>query len=172
MLEKSISFAAEACRGILSPVSKKPYILELMESVVIMSSIDSDDTDLMAAEAVLRTLEHPGSAVTPDDIEADFGARIKSMAQAANVAEADDIKKLPLKIKMLVLARELANLRSMAREYSYYNEGLWQTLPEKDPSKLAAYYYGLCDIFHEFEEYPVFGEFRNLTAVLFVKHRA
>lgn len=140
-----------------------------MESVVIMSEIDPKDDDLMAAEALLRLLEY--SLVTPEEIEAEFNPRIKSIVMTANVNDAESVRRLPLKIKMLVLAQKIADLKSISREYSYYRDGLWERLPEKDPHVLASYYYELSDIFHEFEEYDAFSEYNGLVARLFVKFR-
>lgn len=169
MLEKSIAFSANACKDKLSQISKKPYIITVMESVVIISDIDPDDKDLMIAEALLRIYEK--SCTTLDEIETEFGARIKNMVQSASVSDVDSVKKLPLKIKMLVFAQKLADLRALIREYNYYNEELWGNILKKDPAALAEYYYSLADVLFEFEEYSAFSEFNTLVARLFVKHR-
>ncbi|MDO4481341.1 MAG: hypothetical protein Q4C14_01240 [Bacillota bacterium] len=169
IVEKALAFSAEAYQGKNSRISKKPRIIEVAETVIVMSQIDSEDRDMMAAAALNKTVHE--TDVTYDIIEAEFGTRIKNILKSADVSEVESMKRLPLKIKMLILAEKTAELRCLSEEYSYYREGLWEKLPEKDPAVLAEYYYSLIDVFTEFEEYDVFSEFERLVARLFVKHR-
>lgn len=169
IVEKAIAFSAEAYQGKTGRISKKPHIIEVIEGVIVMSEIDPEDRDMMAAAALNKITYN--TDVTYDMIEAEFGTRIKNILKSADVSEVEAMKRLPLKIKMLILAEKTAELRCLSGEYSYYREELWSHLPETDPGVLAGYYYSLIDVFTEFEEYDVFSEFERLVARLFVKHR-
>ena len=169
IVEKALAFSAEAYQGRISRISKKPYIIEIAEAVIVMSEIDPEDRDMMAAAALNKITYN--TDVTYDMIEEEFGTRIKNIVKSADVSDIESMKKLPLKIKMLILSEKTAELRCLSREYSYYNEELWAHLPENNPGVLAEYYYKLSDVFTEFEEYDVFREFERLVARLFVKHR-
>ena len=169
IVENALIFSAEAYKGKNHKISKKPYIVEIAETVSIMAAIDPRDRDLMAAAALINITEN--TDVTFEDIEKEFGTRIKNILVSASAKEPEDIKKLPLKIKMLILADKTAELRCLSREYSTYNEGIWANLLKEDPSALAKYYYDLNNTFFEFEEYDIYSEFERLVAQLFVRHR-
>lgn len=169
VVENALIFSAEAYKGKIHKISKKPYIVEIAEVVSVMAAIDPKDKDLMAAAALINITDN--TDVTFDDIEKEFGTRLKNILVSASAKEPDAVRKLPLKIKMLILADKTVELRCLAREYSTYNEGIWSDLLGEDPAVLAKYYYSLSDIFFEFEEYDIYSEFERLVASLFVRHR-
>ncbi|MBR6701057.1 MAG: HD domain-containing protein [Firmicutes bacterium] len=169
IVENALIFSAEAYKGKVHKISKKPYIAEICEVVSVMAAIDPRDKDLMASAALINITDN--TDVTYDDIEKEFGTRIKNILISASAKDADSIRKLPLKIKMLILADKTAELRCLTREYSTYNERIWSDLLGEDPKVLAKYYYDLNNSFFEFEEYDIYSEFERLVARLFVRHR-
>lgn len=185
VVEKAIQFAAEAYDGKNRPGTRTPFIVSVMERVVMMSYVNPIDTDMMAAAALLRLTQN--TDVTFEQIEAEFGTRIKNILLDAQVAdysdfddtvseeslekEAEGVKRLPLKVKMLILAEKLAAIKTLQRDYSEYRESLWDRLPCKNPKALAVFYYQLIDTFHEFQEYEAFADFNRGTAQLFVAFR-
>ena len=169
IVENALIFSAKAYNGKTHKISKKPYIVEIAETVSIMAAIDPRDRDLMAAAALINITDN--TDVTYDDIEKKFGTRIKNILVSASAKDPEDVRKLPLKIKMLILADKTAELRCLSREYGIYNEGIWTNLLKEDPKVLAKYYYDLNNTFFEFEEYDIYSEFERLVARLFVRHR-
>lgn len=185
IVEKSIKFAAEKYDGKLRPGSRTPYIVNVVERVVQMSYVNPIDQDMMAAAALFRITVNTDA--TYEEIEAEFGTRIKnilitaqtsdysdfdeSVSEEALMNEVEGVRKLPLKVKMLILAEKLAAVKTLQRDFSEYREGLWSRLQCKDPKVLARFYYGLADVFHEFQEYDAFTEFNRGIAQLFVPYR-
>lgn len=185
VVEKAIQFAAAAYDGKNRPGTRTPFIVTVMERVVMMSYVNPIDTDMMAAAALLRLTQN--TDVTFEQIEAEFGTRIKNIVLDAQVAEYSDfdevvsedslekevegIRRLPLKIKMLILAEKLAAIKTLQRDFSEYRDSLWDRLPCKNTKALAGYYYQIIDTFHEFQEYDAFTEFNRGTAQLFVAFR-
>jgi len=185
IVEKSIKFAAEKYDGKLKPGSKVPFIVNVVERVVQMSYVNPDDTDMMAAAALFKITLNTDA--TFEEIEAEFGERIKNILISAQTSEYSDfdktvseealmrevegIRKLPLKVKMLILAEKLAAIKSLQRDFCEYREEVFSRLQCKDPQALAKYYYGIADTFHEFEEYDAFTDFNRSIAQLFVAYR-
>ena len=108
IVEKVLAFSAEAYQGRISRISKKPYIIEIAEAVIVMSEIDPEDRDMMAAAALNKITYN--TDVTYDIIEEEFGTRIKNIVKSADVSDIESMKKLPLKIKMLILSEKTAEL--------------------------------------------------------------
>ena len=186
IVEKALAFAAEAYQGQSQLLSGIPGIVAVSEAVVLMASIDPKDRDLMAAAALWNITDR--TDVTWEEIEEAFGPRLKGILasthletarpdmdpeewSAAREAEVAAWKRLPLKLKMLVLAGKLAEIRYLYREYGTYREGLWQRLPFSDPDRMYRYYYGISDVCQEFEEYAAYTEYNQLVARLFIAHR-
>lgn len=186
VVEKALAFAAIAYQGQDDPLSGVPRIVGISEAVVCMASIDPKDRDMMAAAALKDIADR--TDVSWDEVEETFGARMKGILNALRIetarpdmdpeewsavreAEVAALKRLPLKLKMVVLADKLAEVRAMFREYGTYQEGLWERLPFSDPGRLYRYYYGISDVMQEFEEYSAYTEYNQIIARLFIRHR-
>ena len=186
VVEKALAFAAVAYSGQSQELSGIPTIIHICESVVLMSGIDPVDRDLMAAAALWNITDR--TEVTWEEIEETFGTRLKGILQsthletarpemdpeewsAAREAAVAALKKLPLKLKMVVLAGKLAEVKSLYREYGTYREDLWHRLPFTDPDRMYQYYYGISDVLQEFEEYAAYTEYNQTVARLFIAHR-
>ncbi|MBR6503805.1 MAG: HD domain-containing protein [Firmicutes bacterium] len=186
IVEKALAFAAIAYQGQTQELSGVPRIVGVSETVVLMASIEPKDRDLMAAAALWNITER--TDITWEEIEETFGPRMKGILastqietarpdmdpeewSAAREAEVAALKRLPLKLKMVVLAEKLAEVRFLYREYGTYREDLWQRLPFSDPNRMYQYYYGISDVMQEFEEYAAYTEYNQLVARLFIAHR-
>jgi len=186
VVEKALAFAAEAYQGQAHEINNIPTIVSICERVTLMSSIDPVDRDLMAAAVLWNITDR--TDVTWEEIEENFGPRLKGILRsthletalpdmdpeewsAAREEEVAAVKKLPLKLKMVVLAGKLAEVKSMYREYGTYREDLWHRLPFTDPDRMYQYYYGISDVMQEFEEYAAYTEYNQTVARLFIAHR-
>ena len=186
VVEKALAFAAIAYQGEEDALSGVPRIVGISEAVVCMASIDPKDRDMMAAAALKDIADR--TDISWDEVEETFGARMKGILKALHIetarpdmdpeewsaareAEVSALKRLPLKLKMVVLAVKLAEVRYLYREYGTYREDLWQRLPFSDPGRMYRYYYGISDVMQEFEEYAAYTEYNQLVARLFIAHR-
>ena len=186
VVEKALAFAAIAYQGEEDALSGVPRIVGISEAVVCMASIDPKDRDMMAAAALKDIADR--TDISWDEVEETFGARMKGILKALHIetarpdmdpeewsaareAEVAALKRLPLKLKMVVLAVKLAEVRYLYREYGTYREDLWQRLPFSDPGRMYRYYYGISDVMQEFEEYAAYTEYNQLVARLFIAHR-
>ena len=186
VVEKALAFAAEVYQGQAHEINNIPTIVSICERVTLMSSIDAVDRDLMAAAVLWNITDR--TDVTWEEIEENFGPRLKGILRsthletalpdmdpeewsAAREEEVAAVKKLPLKLKMVVLAGKLAEVKSLYREYGTYREDLWLMLPFTDPDRMYQYYYGISDVMQEFEEYAAYTEYNQTVARLFIAHR-
>lgn len=159
-LSQAIIFATERHAHQLRKGTTLPYILHPLETMQILSNMQAD-IDLQIAGLLHDTIEDTGT--TAAEITALFGDDVatlvshhsedknkswlerKTQALAALQA-ADD------RLKMLVLADKLSNLRSIARDYKRLGDGLWQRF-NAPKEKQAWYYNGIVDTLAELEQY-------------------
>lgn len=159
-LDQAILFATERHAGQLRKGTALPYILHPLETMQILSNMQADinlqiagllhdtieDTDTTAAEI---------AALFGDDVAAlvnhHSGDKSKSWLERKTQAlttlqTADD------RLKMLVLADKLSNLRSIARDYKQLGDELWQRF-NAPKEKQAWYYNGIVDTLAELDQY-------------------
>ena len=186
IVEKALAFAAIAYQEETMELSDVPYVVHICERVVLMSAIEPDDRDLMAAAALWNIAQR--TDITWEEIEENFGSRLTGILRAAQLetarpdmdpeewsrareAEVNALRRLPLKLKMIVLAAKLAEVKYLLREYATYREGLWERLPFSDADRMYEYYYGISDAMQEFEEYSAYTDYNQTVARLFIAHR-
>ena len=179
MLEKAISFAMEAHRGTVRKGTERPYILHPIEVLQILSSMKAD-AGLMAAGVLHDTIED--TAVTLKDIVDNFGADVAALVnghtedkrQSWFVRKLTDICELEdadVRLKMLIMADTVSNLRSLYADYREAGEELW--LRFNAPKELQAWKYSkVQDALSEMQDYEetrdVYWEMVDLYKDIFV----
>lgn len=179
MLEKAISFAMEAHRGTVRKGTERPYILHPIEVLQILSSMKAD-TGLMSAGVLHDTIED--TAVTLKDIVDNFGADVAALVnghtgdkrQSWFVRKLTDICELEdadVRLKMLIMADTVSNLRSLYADYREAGEELW--LRFNAPKELQAWKYSkVQDALSEMQDYEetrdVYWEMVDLYKDIFV----
>ena len=179
MLEKAISFAMEAHRGTVRKGTERPYILHPIEVLQILSSMKAD-TGLMAAGVLHDTIED--TSVTLKDIVDNFGADVAALVNGhtedkrqswfvrklTNICELEDAD---VRLKMLIMADAVSNLRSIYADYREAGEELW--LRFNAPKELQAWKYSkVQDALSEMQDYEetrdVYWEMVDLYKDIFV----
>ena len=161
MLEEAIIYATVMHQGKIRKFSGIPFILHPMEVAQILSTMTSDQEVITAG--ILHDIVEDTDG-TLEEIEKRFGKRVALLVSSESEAEypgedrADSWKRrkeeslLVLKnsedigVKMLWLADKLANIRSLAGEYSAKGEAIWQSLHQHDPEMQCWYYQSVAEM--------------------------
>ncbi len=155
MLEEAIIYATVMHQGKVRKFSGTPFILHPMEVAQVLSTM-TDDQEVITAGILHDIVEDTDG--TLEEIQKRFGKRVallvssESENEYPDEARSDTWKRrkeeslLVLKnsddigVKMLWLADKLANIRSLAGEYSEKGEMIWQSLHQHDPQMHLWYY--------------------------------
>lgn len=160
LLNKAILFAVERHAGQLRKGTTLPYIIHPLETMTILSSMNAD-SNLLIAGILHDTLED--TTATDSELIEIFGSDIYSLvkahtedkSQSWEVRKLHTIKELQnssLRVKMLVMADKVANLRSMYSDYRQVGEQLWERF--NAPKEKQAWYYGqIRDALYEMQDY-------------------
>lgn len=170
-LNQAIIFATERHAGQVRKGTDIPYIVHPLETMLILSNMHADlngqiagllhdlveDTDTTVAEI---------SALFGDDVAAlvNHHSEDKSKSWAERKTTAiTALKQADERIKMLVLADKLSNLRSIARDYAAIGDDLWPRF-NAPKEKQAWYYNGILDALSDMQQYVETAEaYRELT---------
>lgn len=181
-IERAIGFALEAHKGQKRKGKDRAYILHPLEVLAIVGSM-TEDEDVLAAAVLHDTVEDTGT--TPEDIEKEFGPRVRALMmaesedkmpdspapdtwQARKEATLQHLKKDGRDVKLICLGDKLANLREIARDYADLGDKLWQRFNQKCKKQHAWYYGSLCDILEEeFTQISAIEEYRRLLGEVF-----
>ena len=155
LMEEAIIYATVLHQGKLRKRNRVPYILHPLEVAQILSTM-TDDRETITAGILHDVVENAGG--TPEEIRSRFGDRVALLVDSVtedlipgedrakswkrrkeqsleNLKTTEDIG-----VKMLWLADKLANVRSLARDYSENGESIWEHFHQKDPSMIRWYY--------------------------------
>ena len=178
-LEKAIVFATECHKGAVRKGTDLPYILHPLETLQILFSMNADP-ELMMAGVLHDTVED--TAATLLDLYSAFGADVAALVNAHTDVMRDDwvAEKLEsihrvscgdVRVKKLVMADSVANLRNMALDYSRMGDKLWEKFSVSKEHK-AWYYSSLLDEMIALQADPdashVYWEMNALFKDLFV----
>ena len=133
-LNRAIKFAADCHAGQCRKGKTTPYILHPMEVACLLNSMGGD-IDLIIAGMLHDTLEDTDA--TREDIRQEFGLKVEALVcahtedktkswQERKEQAITELSNADQRLKMLVLADKLANLRSMARDYKSQGESFWE----------------------------------------------
>lgn len=142
IIEEAIIYATVMHQGKVRKLNKNPYILHPMEVAQILSTM-TDDMEIITAGILHDVVEDTDGTLS--EIEKRFGKRVANIVASeseqkytgedrratwqrrkeASLAQLRNSRDIG--IKMLWLADKLANIRSLAGEYSERGEAIWQS---------------------------------------------
>ena len=155
ILEEAIIYATILHQGKVRKFQNNPFILHPLEVAHILSTM-TDDVEVITAGILHDIVEDTDG--TLEEIEKRFGKRVADLVDSESEEDPQDEDRaqdwkgrkekalLVLKnsgdsdVRMLWLADNLANIRSLAAIYSEKGEELWQSLRESDPDTQLWYY--------------------------------
>ena len=182
ILDEAIIFATKAHSGLLRKGTNTPYIFHPIEAAQIIATI-TDDREIMAAGVLHDILEE--SDFTEDDLKEKFGERVTKLVCAdsenkrreVSAEESWKVRKSETidfvkneatrEEKMVVLGDKLSNLRAIDRDFSVLGDKLWERFNQKEKSEHGWYYGSFVELLSEFEEFPVYQEYKRLVEKIF-----
>ena len=184
LVSEAIAFAVKAHDGMRRKKSALPYILHPMEASVIVGTM-TDDQNLIAAAVLHDVVEDAG--VTLDEIEANFGKRVRELVTSetedkrADLPPADTwrIRKEEslavlkntedIGVLMVWLGDKLANMRSIYRDFEVQGDAMWQQFNQKNVSEQAWYYRSIVTLTERLSHTSAWLEYKTLTELVFGK---
>ena len=180
-LNSAIYFATEKHAGQLRKTSRLPYILHPLETMQILSTMKADG-NLLIAGVLHDTVEDTDATI--DDIELSFGEDVAELVAShtndktkswleMKTSEIQACKDGSSRLKMLVLADKVSNLRTMHRDGIELGDKLWDCFSQpKD--KQSWFYSEIQEALSELQDYketaPVYWEMVDLYKYLFVTY--
>ena len=177
-IEEAEAFAENAHRGGTRKGSGKPYILHPLETAEILSSMNAD-ANLVIAGLLHDTIEDTDTTLL--DIYDKFGTDVAALVNAhtedkrqiwyvRKLSTIEGLKNADRRLKMLVMADKVSNLRSMSRDYESVGDELWNRF--NAPKRLQAWYYGellegLSELGRRPDTAEVYGEMSKLCSEMF-----
>lgn len=161
ILHDAIRFATEKHEGQFRKGTMMPYIVHPIETMQILHSMNSN-AELLMAGVLHDTMED--ADVSYDELELLFGETVANLVSAHSEnkeltweerkeTEIQDTIHAPVILKKLVLADKLANLRSIARDYTAIGDELWKRFT-KGKEQQAWYYSEIQDALWDMQNYP------------------
>ncbi len=181
LLQEAIQFATACHSGQVRKGTEIPYITHPMETLSILLSMNAD-LHLLIAGVLHDTLEDTNATET--DILHRFGSDVHALVTFHTEDKTkswderkqhaiDTLQTAPLRVKMLVMADKVANLRSLYTDYRQLGEALWSRF-NAPKEKQAWYYSEIQDALYEMQYYPetktVYLEMVALYKDLFVRY--
>ena len=179
-LNRAIVYAVECHAGQLRKGTLCPYITHPLETMQILRSMGAD-TDLLIAGVLHDTIED--TEATEQDIRERFGDDVVALITAHSEDKSKtweerksfaikELAKADKRLKMLVMADKVANLRNMASDFARIGNELWNRF-NAPPNKQAWYYSGIQESLYDMQSYPecaqVYWEMVNLYKDVFVR---
>lgn len=149
LLEKAIHFATFKHAGQLRKGTTVPYIVHPLETMKILLSMNAD-TNLLIAGLLHDTVEDTDTSI--EEITEIFGADVAALVGGHSEDKSkswEERKTHAIKVladasrrmKMLVMADKVSNLRSMAADYRAVGDKLWSRF--NAPVEKQAWYYSV-----------------------------
>lgn len=159
-LEEAICFATKRHAGQVRKGSDIPYITHPLETMNILNAMKAD-TELLIAGVLHDTVEDTDT--TPEEIRELFGEDVAALVAAHTEDKSkswmerkqhtiDELQTAPLRVKMLIMADKVSNLRSMYADYKLIGDKLWKRF-NAPKEKQAWYYSGVQDALYEMQDY-------------------
>jgi uncharacterized protein (TIGR02172 family) len=155
MLEEAIIYATVLYQGKVRKFGNMPFILHPMEVAQILSTM-TNEQEVITAGILHDIVEDTDGTLS--EIEKRFGERVAFLVSSDSEPQypgederytwkrrkEDSMKVLrnssDMGVKMLWLADKLANIRSLAGNYSEYGEAVWEQFHQTDPAMQRWYY--------------------------------
>lgn len=179
-LDEAICFATEQHAGQTRKGTNLPYILHPLEVLQILYSMRAD-VELLIAGVLHDTIEDTDT--TLEEIRERFGRDVAELVASNSEDKSktwDERKQHTLemlpsadhRVKQLILADKLSNLRSIAYDYRMIGDKLWERF-NAPASKQAWYYGGIDDALNSLQYTDckdVYWEYVGLFKDVFVKY--
>ncbi|MCD7822422.1 MAG: HD domain-containing protein [Oscillospiraceae bacterium] len=160
-LNEAIIFAVNQHAGQLRKGSSKPYIVHPIEVFQLLYSMKAD-TNLIIAGLLHDTVEDTGATV--DEIRERFGEDVATLVAAHSedksktwderkISAIEELETADKRLKMLVMADKLSNMRSIESDYNEIGEDLWNRF-NAPFEKQKWYYTGIKDALESMSTYP------------------
>lgn len=181
LLNKAIEFATKKHAGQFRKGTTLPYIVHPLEVLQILYSMRAE-TNVMIAGVLHDTVEDTDT--TLEEICELFGKDVAELVSSNSEDKRkswderkqhtiDALASAPKRIKMLIMADKLSNLRSIAYDYNHIGDKLWQRF-NAPMEKQAWYYNGICDALYDMQFNPecekLYWEFVGLFKDVFVNY--
>lgn len=177
----AIRFAVERHAGGVRKGTSIPYIVHPLETMQILASMQAD-TNLLIAGVLHDTVEDTDTTIKEitERFGADTGALVSAHTENKEKSwlerkthTIEQLKNASLRLKMLVLADKLANLRSIASDYQMLGDRLWERF-HAPKEKQAWYYNGVLNALEDLQNYhqtaDAYWEMANLYKDVFVEY--
>lgn len=180
MLSKAVDFATRKHLGQFRKDTTIPYIVHPLEVLQILYSMGADSY-LLAAGVLHDTVEDTDTAIS--EIEDIFGKEVARLVASNSEDKSktwderkqhtiESLKFADERVKMLIMADKLANLRSMVKDYKSIGNKLWQRF-NAPKEKQAWYFNGILDALWDMQNISecedAYWEFNGLYKDLFVR---
>lgn len=185
MLDKAITFAATAHKGMYRKGIKQPYIFHPLE-VLSLASLITDDNDTLCAAVLHDTVEDTGATI--EDIKNNFNERVANLVayesedKRGNVNKSatwqirkqetlDTLSKVTDKgARIVALCDKVSNLRSFHLLLMQNGEDAWNSFNMHDPKMHYWYYNEIKKILSDLSETVVYKEYCFLIDTIFSKY--
>ena len=180
-LNEAIIFATKKHSGQFRKATTIPYILHPLEVLQILYSMRAD-TNLMIAGVLHDMVED--TETTLDEIKELFGDDVAELVASNSEDKSkswderkqhtiDELASAPKRVKMLIMADKLSNMRSIAYDYKNVGDDLWKRF-NAPKEKQAWYYDGILDALYDIQDTPgcekAYWELTSLFKDVFVKY--
>ena len=181
---KAIEFAARAHDGMSRKKDPAPYVLHPLEAAVIVGSM-TDDQDIISAALLHDVVED--TPLTIEDIEKNFGPRVKALVESETedkradlppentwqIRKEESLEELEncndIAVQMLWLGDKLSNMRSFYRIWKNEGDSMWQAFNQKDPVLQKWYYSKVAELTSALKEFAAWQEYNELVKIVFGK---
>ena len=180
-LNTAIEFATKKHSGQFRKSTTIPYILHPLEVLQILYSMRAD-TNVMIAGVLHDTVEDTDT--TLDEIREIFGSDVAELVAFNSEDKSkswderkqhtiDELANANERVKMLIMADKLSNIRSIARDYKNIGDELWNRF-NAPKEKQAWYYDGILDAIYGMQNHEdckdVYWELTGLFKDVFVRY--
>ena len=159
--EEAIIYATIMHQGKVRKFGDSPYIFHPLEVAQILSTL-TDDEEIITAGILHDIVEDTDGTLS--EIEKRFGKRVAGLVASQSENEypgeersaswkqrkEETLQTLKTStdtgVKMIWLADKLANIRSLARMYSEFGDGMWNNFNQNDPEMQCWYYKSVAEM--------------------------
>lgn len=184
-LEKAFKFACKAHEGMIRKGFNQKYIFHPIE-VLSLASIITDDEDILCASVLHDTVED--TPATLEDIEKEFGPRVKQLVSKESEDKKDGMpkssswemrkkeaievlgKEEDIGVKIVCLCDKVSNLRSFQLLCFDKGDEAWDDFNMKDPKMHYWYYSSIKEALSDLKDTPVYKEYDFLIHSVFDKY--
>lgn len=166
MLEDAVRFAVDMHQGQLRKGTQIPYIFHPLEVLGILREMKAD-ANLQVAGVLHDTIED--TEATYGDILDRFGSDVADLVNAHSEDKSksweerkthaiEHLAQGDRRLKMLVMADKVSNLRSIAADYEFYGPSLWNRF-NAPMVRQSWYYSGIQDALWDMQNDPCASKF-------------